>query len=736
LKTCLDYPRLRQALDDLPRTLDETYARILENIPHEYTAQTATILNLLIWSEQPFTIEELVDAIATNLDGYPLFDPKNRMPVSRDVLKLCSSLVVVFQPEFYPDVVRLAHFSVKEYLVSNHVSKAFKSPMSEKVARSYLAQLCLTHLIGVSRIASREQLISRMSTFKANPMFPFLLYSAQHWMDHARQVENQDERLAKLQMDFFLEEHKAFSLFKDAMPRSRHHSTIKGGPLSYAALGGLHRAMNDLLDRCADVNATDGRQAMEIASLDGNDRTVQLLIDRGADVTDGQALCSASEQGRDTTVQLLLDNGVNVNTKDGEALMQAVQNDKYTTTQLLLDNGADMNVRGSEALMVAVYRRHDTIIQLLLDRGANVNTEGGLTLVIASENGNDTTVQLLLDSGADVDAGRGGALRAASSNGRIAVVQLLLDRGADPNARSQLGTTLLQEVMERGYGRLAKELREGYHFGRGDCLESTEMENCYTIARLLIDKGADANVPGGAWFDTLRPGVWSPEIVQQILRRDTFLSTDHILSAMFDTDPQAEAIVSIMLPYLTLEETGGGYEARSGLLHHAASRGWENVTQRCLDLGVDVNKRDWWGLTALHHAALRGNLAIIKMLVRAGSDTEARNDRGKTPLDSAQDNLSHVYDDEDGKKTALCHKVIEYLSEVARGGFDESPTDRVQINRDRDSRVSQSTWNSESSRLSSGMSHRPSMANRGALPYEPSGSVEWRPKSRSCCQMS
>ena len=128
LKDCLDYPRLRRTLQNLPRTLDETYARILDSVPKEHLDQVATILRLLIWSKPPLTISELVDAIAINLDGDVGFDPKNRMPVPRKMLKLCSSLVTV-TPSMKDNAdldVRLAHFSVKEYLVSDHVSKVFR----------------------------------------------------------------------------------------------------------------------------------------------------------------------------------------------------------------------------------------------------------------------------------------------------------------------------------------------------------------------------------------------------------------------------------------------------------------------------------------------------------------------------------------------------------------------------------------------------------------------------------
>lgn len=130
LKNCLDYPRLQRALQSLPRTLDDTYTRIMENIPAEHAEQAATILHILVRTDDNLTTAELVDAIAINMAGDPGFNPRNRMPVPHEVLKLCSSLVAVSKDDLC-DWVHLAHFSVREYLVSDKVSEKFKSLVNE-----------------------------------------------------------------------------------------------------------------------------------------------------------------------------------------------------------------------------------------------------------------------------------------------------------------------------------------------------------------------------------------------------------------------------------------------------------------------------------------------------------------------------------------------------------------------------------------------------------------------------
>jgi hypothetical protein len=76
----LDYPLLKKALASLLSTLDETYRRILDTIPDEHKSYAVRILQFLTFSERPLSVEEMVDAIAVNIDGDPYFDLHNRMP--------------------------------------------------------------------------------------------------------------------------------------------------------------------------------------------------------------------------------------------------------------------------------------------------------------------------------------------------------------------------------------------------------------------------------------------------------------------------------------------------------------------------------------------------------------------------------------------------------------------------------------------------------------------------------
>jgi ankyrin repeat protein len=287
--------------------------------------------------------------------------------------------------------------------------------------------------------------------------------------------------------------------------------------------------------------------------------------------------------------------------------------------------------------------------------------------------GHHKIVQLLLDRGADVNARGGQALRRASMLGQERTVQLLLDRGALPNARTKSSSTALQGVLECSYRELVGLLNEGLE--RVTALESTSLKGYHKIVQLLLEKGADTDFPGGKWLDTLRAGQWNVRKVQRILQSDPFLSIEPLLSAMFDTDSQAERIVRVMLPYLTLEAAEQRqYWPCATLLHHAAFCGSVMVTERCLDLKVDVRAPDEDGVTALHYAARRGNLVVVRMLVRAGSNIKALDRDGQTPLENAQDRASQMSTENKTETEMPIHDVVKYLSGQAQAESTEPRT--------------------------------------------------------------
>ena len=87
---------LRKALAELPKTLDETYDRILNSIPEEYRGDAYRVFQLLCVSFRPLTLGEIAETLAIDSEN-ELFLVENRLRDKFDTLEICSSLVSLYR---------------------------------------------------------------------------------------------------------------------------------------------------------------------------------------------------------------------------------------------------------------------------------------------------------------------------------------------------------------------------------------------------------------------------------------------------------------------------------------------------------------------------------------------------------------------------------------------------------------------------------------------------------------
>ncbi|WQF89312.1 Putative NACHT nucleoside triphosphatase, P-loop containing nucleoside triphosphate hydrolase [Colletotrichum destructivum] len=185
LEKCPDPLSLRQTLQSLPRTLDETYARVLSRIPPEFEQNAKRLLQFLAYSERPLRIEEAVDVITVAIENKPRFDTKNRMPQPDELSIYCSSLVAVVTRGGSNGgnegrELQLAHFSVKEYLTSDRLERNISEAFSESLARADITEVCLAYLL---------ELDHSISLLEVRESYPFAQYAARYWMNHATQAD-------------------------------------------------------------------------------------------------------------------------------------------------------------------------------------------------------------------------------------------------------------------------------------------------------------------------------------------------------------------------------------------------------------------------------------------------------------------------------------------------------------------------------------------------------------------
>jgi ankyrin repeat protein len=188
--------------------------------------------------------------------------------------------------------------------------------------------------------------------------------------------------------------------------------------------------------------------------------------------------------------------------------------------------------------------------------------------------------------------GAGSALSNAAAVGRMDIVQLLLDHGADPN------------------------LPEEQYAPRGRALYSAVFHRHYDVAKLLLERGAFPNPPVESSGDAL----W----VSQELRPD-------------------KRIEQLLLSYgakHTPGHTGEDWPTRAlnwlriSPLHEAARKGDVGEAKKLLDAGADLTARDeHLRSTPLAWAAKFGQLEMVRFLLQNGAPKRLPDDpEWATPL--------------------------------------------------------------------------------------------------------
>ena len=389
LRRCLS-PRIRQALEELPETLDETYERTLLDIDDENWAYARRLFQCIVVACRPLRVEELAEFLAfkSETGGNLTFEGNWRPENPRDtVLSTCSSLIAIVNVDGSP-VMQFSHFSVKEYLTSSRIAEG---PVSRyyiplEPAHLFVTQACLSLLLQLDKHVTRRIIED----------LPLAQYAGQYWTDHA-EFENVPSLTEDLIKRLFNPENHHFANwvwiydticgeFGDSESPLRPTSA----PLHYAAVHGFHRVAEWLITTCSqDANESDSRfrTPLHFASLNGRFTVVQVLLTHRADAN-------------------------------------APKGDNWTPLHLASWNG------------------HSKIIRPLLEHGADVDSEnnyGQTPLHLLSEGGGNLDIaQALLEYGADPNKwsqlGRN-SLSLALRNGYQGLTQLLLKYAADPKAR-------------------------------------------------------------------------------------------------------------------------------------------------------------------------------------------------------------------------------------------------------------------------------------------------------------
>ena len=323
------------------------------------------------------------------------------------------------------------------------------------------------------------------------------------------------------------------------------------------------------LDSGVDINARDenGSTPLHIASLNGQEQVVELLINRGAEVN------ATSEIGGWTPLHM------------------AASKNHIQVVSFLIKKGADEDAKaiigGWTPLHWAALEGHKDIVELLIKLGANINSKdnmGNTPLDLAIQYERLDIAEYLSTYSANT-----GTIHVVARNGYFAGVQAYLDNGVDINARDENGSTPLHLAALQGHK---------------------------DIVELLINRGAQVNANDNSGSTPLDRATQGSHTAIADLLRTQGANTSQDLKGIINAATNGD--LASVQAYL---DAGVNINARDSNgwtpLHWAASEDYDQIVKLLIDNGAKINVKDDLGDTPLDFA----DIETSKLLISNGAKT-------------------------------------------------------------------------------------------------------------------
>ncbi|KAH9055788.1 ankyrin repeat-containing domain protein [Lactarius deliciosus] len=692
LRHCLA-PSLRRQLNELPKSLDETYERVLKEIESTNQGRHARrLLQCLAVAIRPLRVEELAEVLAFDLDAtkaeIPTFHVEWRWEDQEQaVLSACSSLISIVGSDLDDNsrVVQFSHFSVKEYLTSDRLATTggdvSRYYIDLEPAHLILAQACLGVLLNSDNCVIEES--EEGSSENKAKTVPLLKYGAEHWASHAQvgnvssRVKDAMETLFDLDKPYFLEWKRIYDIYPGTLCDYYLSPT---NPLYYAALCGFYDLVQCLIAKYPDQVNRDGshyNSPLTAALFNNHVRVAYFLLEHGTHVhvRGNPPLCHAiqfSDDARDPHIaRLLLGFGMDVNARDkyqATPLHFACSHGNFETALVLLDHGAEVNARNDNgqtplhSISPSSFSSADDnsrLAQLLLEHGADVN---------ARDKDQETPLHLAC-SMLMIETVQETPLHAACSLGNFEIALVLLDHGADIWAQNADGQIPLHSVRRSPFhsehGYLARLLLEcGVDVNAQDKNQETPLHlasyrSLPMIVEVLLDHGADPDARNADGQTPLhKASQCDAARVAQLLMdrsadantRDKEQATPLHLSSYHGSIEVAEALLDHNA-WANVEDIRGRTPLHQVLLGNHNYQSYKVVhgtpslksdqaravrlARRLLERSVDVNAQDKDHETPLHLASRLRLHEMARILLKHGADVNMKNSEGKSPLELA-----------------------------------------------------------------------------------------------------
>ena len=400
LHGCPSRAEVRRALNDLPENLDKCYERILRRVPQKYCDYTLRVLQWLCIADESVRVDHMMAAFTANIGDNPRIDLDCRFISSEKVLGLCPGFIITTNridhfTELRP-YFQIAHYSVKEYLLSNRIPPPPDPISMFKVDRGFanlaMAKTCLVFALHSTAVV-------------------FSMSAREIWRAFFRNAK-EDPQLTALAIDYLTRK------IKDAA-HGYHYFDV----MVLATFEGLDPILSWLIEcHRTKINISDALFRV-CRSKYRSIETVKFLVERGAAVnelqydsvweTNSTPLHAAAGWQDVAVVQTLIKLGADPRGKDGFGMTPLLTAGhikcgcpSLELVKLLwcqdswsLHDSDNQNILYSVATGPDAGPRTEEVVWWLIHHGVNPhdrNNQGYTALHGAAEIGNESAIRILI----------------------------------------------------------------------------------------------------------------------------------------------------------------------------------------------------------------------------------------------------------------------------------------------------------------------------------------------------
>jgi ankyrin repeat protein len=550
--------QMRQALKSMPSNLAEAYESSLRRILEQSPSRANLAMRAIGWitnAERRLKVEELQHALAVE-EHTSEIDEENWTLV-KIILQVCIGLVSVDPVD---GTIAMIHVTAYDYF--QHLKDQF-SEIQLDMAKTSILYLGL-HSLHDGACSSVELLQ------KCFQYMPFLGYAAQHWGDHACQVEQEIG-------------HQILQVLNNSGTCASSFQALQ-----------YHELRNPKLAAAVFESLPTGLEPLHIAAYWNLVLTAESILKGGTNpsIPDAQgwtALHWASSRGCKEMVELLLRYKANIDAHDHAS---------WTP------------------LLWATIKGHQQIVSQLLQENANhllTDTNCWTVLHWSASKGNTTITQILLDHHSKFRACQKPVkmmikdikvAHAKQSCKSPVHIKAPLEIAAD---RHDLHTfnTILEDLAVEGSAQSFNDLWAQRGFD----------EPCVSVPWRVLTKSDHFDGKGLKRWDINNKlkssAAWKSKLLHGAIRDGKALIVQLLIE--LGADLQSD-------------------DCKRTPLQQAAFLKDPEITEILLANGADISCTTWEGQTPLHFAIANGFERTTDALLQGGANINAKDHNGKTPL--------------------------------------------------------------------------------------------------------